>query len=597
MSKTNYIHVDPQVLDRDLFLMTIVAKQVSETPGLEYSYDVELFDRDGSTRATFELTQPTCRANAMDKFIACVTKALPGYGWSRGGMPLNWNGSYLEDFTELLFTWAKGAALVFGADLGEGSGDRGSVKRMMKEYWLSRGQRDGLVSPGHKGIELTPFGRAPGVPLSDGVLVLKDDGTYAKADHSIKHLNSTRQDATYAEVMKALDDILKGRPAGIYFQQYLDSSLANPDVRDIMQQWAGLTLTRHIAPDLLRVEKFMLIYGDAGTGKSIFLRILEKLLKTGWVSMSLSEINMTTLSIAEGKVALLGYDEDNIHKQATGVLKKMTSSEPMLANPKYTPPFQLTTTFMCTFCANQPPHFDEKSEAIAERLVAVRLTKTFRNTEKEIISLDSKIVHHDLAYVIAWAILGARKVFANGGKLKVPSSINIDSVRVAHEGHSIESFKSDLLEFGEGFALTRAEMWEVYVRYTKMYGHKQMAKKMFQQELLRSGSRDFSGLCLLSERQMVQSTPGATYARQTWDPERTGAKTPVLKKLGVKEDLWYGVRVRAGTDLSPDAIGVSALVRDSRGKASFHDADKAVSDPETAQEMATAIEWVEKALN
>lgn len=142
-------------------------------------------------------------------------------------------------------------------------------------------------------------------------------------------------------------------------------------------EWVGFGLKPDYSP-----EKFLLLTGEGRNGKGLYFEILEAFYggatsKDGNISavdlasitgngrFDFSRLDGSLMNI-DGDVAGGSFTSENLSK-----LKKMTGGDYIKIEEKNEPAYDAKNRAKMAFAANEPPRFNERSSAIAERLLHI----------------------------------------------------------------------------------------------------------------------------------------------------------------------------------------------------------------------------------
>lgn len=159
------------------------------------------------------------------------------------------------------------------------------------------------------------------------------------------------------------------------------------------------------------VEKWQVlafIVGVAGSGKSTIIKLLTQFYEPGDVEMLSNNMERTFgISALDPAKKLMAYTCAEVRKdfafdQAT--LQSMVSGEPVQIRTKYKAPYTAKIDIPGVLCGNQPPMWDNVSNALSRRFVFFNFAKYVRNTDTE---LDDKL-KADIAAVMVKGNLAYR---------------------------------------------------------------------------------------------------------------------------------------------------------------------------------------------
>ena len=141
-------------------------------------------------------------------------------------------------------------------------------------------------------------------------------------------------------------------------------------------EWAiGSVLTG----DSKRIQKFLVLYGEAGTGKSTVLRIIEDLF-TGYVktfeAKELGKQNgiFSTAAFATNPLVAIQHDGDLSHIEDNTKLNSIIAHEPIIINEKFKNQYTMSVQSFLFMGTNNPVKITNSKSGIIRRLIDVHPT-------------------------------------------------------------------------------------------------------------------------------------------------------------------------------------------------------------------------------
>ncbi|MBQ2822699.1 MAG: hypothetical protein IJF17_14085 [Thermoguttaceae bacterium] len=187
----------------------------------------------------------------------------------------------------------------------------------------------------------------------------------------------------------------------VKFKRFLESVLQPDDVENFLMA-CGISLIY----ERQKSNVFFVLYGDSGTGKSTFLKILSKINEGTVCSVSLSDfgerfgmVDVTThrVNIVEDMENI--YEGGKVSKREAD-LKKIACGEIIKDGEKYQKATERPALAICFFGANRIPRFADTSEAISDRMRLFLFPNKFRGTEKQNCSIADEIIKDELPGVL-----------------------------------------------------------------------------------------------------------------------------------------------------------------------------------------------------
>ncbi len=414
--------------------------------GLKYILEV--------TKPNGDLLMPPVEIeNPMDttSVVFVLSKAMANvrtlnYGYNN--VPYLWDGHRWADVDD----WLKTLSFSMHGLLRTGEYSSKSSRcfyNTMRSSWLAANR---------KTLALKPFGVCDGIPLRDGVFNVMTNNWLAenvvRLEHrysfdEMKPLNKTYiskgvndwestllalpedenmhvLNARASDVSKCLEQLKNGERENSVLMTFLRSSL-DDDQRLTLQRWFGLHLIVH---RIGNPERMLYMYGLGGNGKGVILRLLRALVTDDAVAtLQLSDLKVSSnLELLIGKVAMVG-SEAKAETTENKTLKTIVSWEEITINPKYRDPFTFQAQCLVTQASNDPPFFNDESDAMVRRVIALAMKFQPTEDKKKIQDIAGKVIKDEYALLIAWALAGAKDILSKG-EFEIPQSILEHSEKV-----------------------------------------------------------------------------------------------------------------------------------------------------------------------
>ncbi len=197
----------------------------------------------------------------------------------------------------------------------------------------------------------------------------------------------------------------------IMWADYLEG--VQPAVADrlLLQKLAGLLLV----PRTYNVAFFL--YGEGGTGKSVFLHVLTHLVgqaNTCCVPLAQFADRFSTWPLTVNLANIVGdMPTENGRGDLTtleGVFKDVCDGAHLPIERKFQDASKAPVLARCIFATNSLPHFSDRSRAIWDRLRIVGFNQRFRETAKENRNLRFDLVRDELPAIFLWAVQGLARL-------------------------------------------------------------------------------------------------------------------------------------------------------------------------------------------
>lgn len=389
------------------------------------------------------------------------------------------------------------------------------------------------------GLKLRAFGNCPGIPFLDSVLAL-NFGHIELIPHAPTNLNTRVIPISAQEAFENYFELNLGLHEDSQLMRFLRSTL-DSDQLIAIRRWFGYHLTSNVLPN---AEKLLYMFGAGGNGKSQILWLIRGLVGAdACAEMRLSDLKIpANLELLVGKLAMIGGEAST--KTELDILKNLVSREPFSCNPKYRDPFKIQPECLISQASNCAPHFDDPSDAMVRRTVALHLKNSFVDREKRIEDLAAKIIEQEYPLLVGFALLGAQEL-SEMGRFDVPESIRKASELAMLGSNPMAAFGS-LLEFGP-FETEERELYQAYKRWRLESGVQPENNATFKEHLVQYASK--------IKRHIEVGKRLSAYTPSEWTTERQ-EKAFVCPPLADSEARPYGYRgIRVADGHFGGAIG------------------------------------------
>lgn len=300
---------------------------------------------------------------------------------------------------------------------------------------------------------------------------LLDIYNYALRPHDASYLSTSQIPVIYSpearcpQWMRFIDEVTEG-----------DARLGM-----LLQEIAGYCLTAETT-----FAKAFIFFGSGANGKSLFTRIISKIIGKD----NVSNIALSTITKQFGLTGLVGkklniIDEISGNYFESNTIKALISGEKMSADVKFRPePLEFHPIVKLIFSVNELPKINDTTPGLYRRFIIVPFNRSFLS--KPDIALEAKLTT-ELTGILNWAIEGLKRLRTQGY-----FSENESTER------AMAMFKSDnspLVEFLESFYVPAGEeearkfpekIGDIYMRYRQYCfenGYRSKALSNFSKEI------------------------------------------------------------------------------------------------------------------
>lgn len=294
-------------------------------------------------------------------------------------------------------------------------------------------------------------------------------------------------------------------PDNSVVQRFLVDFIKNEDDRKMFLQYAGYMLTKDNDQ-----QKFMIIHGQSGIGKSVLLELLTKAVGTeNNSSMKLQDLSERFNShFLNGKLTSIFADLPAEDLKDTSVLKILTGQDVLPAEIKGGRVYNFHPYCKLIYSCNRIPRTrDERSDAYYRRLLILSI-----NERAGYIPNINRELEKDIDTFIFMAVMAYHDMLTGSGKI-FESQNSMDAVyTLRYETDSIQAFIDDrcVIDRNNETRIDRKRLYDYYTDYCQDEQRTPVSKNTFISEMrnrdfdkkYKHGSiRYFSGITVVNEYQ------------------------------------------------------------------------------------------------
>jgi putative DNA primase/helicase len=268
------------------------------------------------------------------------------------------------------------------------------------------------------------------------------------------------------------------------WRNFLDEVLPDPNLQMIVQEWFGYNLTYDTSH-----QKFVIMVGLGGDGKSVIANVLEELLGEANVSsVSLEQFDPSrTFPLYDmiGKLANITREVGDLNKVAEGVLKTVVAGEKMTLERKGRDPSLEKFTAKLTFLTNVVPRFRDRTEGLWRRVLFVPFgvqTLDPKKQNRNLVKGSWWIQSGELQGVMNWALAGMVRLTKRGYFVEPKASLNMKA-EYKEEANPAATFLLENYEIKNGGNLNSNELYSKYAQVIRAQGGTPLGKGLFTREV------------------------------------------------------------------------------------------------------------------
>jgi putative DNA primase/helicase len=320
-------------------------------------------------------------------------------------------------------------------------------------------------------------------------------------------------------------------PAPDCWLAFLDQIWPNDqEAKTALQEWMGYLLTHNT-----RHHKIGLLIGPPRAGKGVVARVVTNVIGKA----NVSNPSLADLSSRFGLWGLIGKslaiipDARLSGKTDQGAvlerLLNISGEDGVLVDRKNLPPLEIRLKCRLMIVTNELPRLHDESNALADRLLIFRFTKSFKGQEDP--DLTEKLLAESPG-ILNWAIEGWSKLHEPGGRFTVPaSSLELLNDFCELTGH-VKPFVWECCLLADNASVLRADLFAAWQEWCRQRNQKPGDRGAFGRDLRaalpnlsdsqrREGGekvRKYVGICLAPEgKKLLEDHNKALAAKKAWE--------------------------------------------------------------------------------
>lgn len=240
---------------------------------------------------------------------------------------------------------------------------------------------------------------------------------------------------------------------------FLNVSLPDKDDQETFWEFLGYCMTADT-----RFQKFVMIKGPGGTGKSVLISLVEDIVgKKNCVSISIQDLNKRFYATSLfGMLLNACADIPSSSMQNIDILKKAVGEDVILYEKKGRDPMKFFSYAKLMFSANEMPmNLDDKTNAYYRRLLVLDMEHIVTPEEKDL-NLKDKLFKEENICIFR-AMVALKSLYDRGSFTESEHSKEIidDLYRRAD---SVKSFLDDCVENAADCHEKRADVFDAYCK-------------------------------------------------------------------------------------------------------------------------------------
>ena len=270
----------------------------------------------------------------------------------------------------------------------------------------------------------------------------------------------------------------------LIFDSWISEAIPDPDDQKMLLQYIGYAMTLRT-----NEQKFLMLCGTGGTGKSTILKQIERILGRENVSGVSLQGLQDRFAPAELflKQANICADIPLTALSEVDMIKKLTGEDTISADRKFKSAFCFKSYARLFFSANDIPiNLSDRSGAFYRRLLILEMRHN-----PEIIDQDlSNKLRSEIPHIITRAV---EEITRSGGRVEVSENCKALVKTAFKNSDSVEAYIDDRLEIDDRYRTNRTVLYSDYSNYCESEGRKAISPNSFYKSLETKGYKQIKG--------------------------------------------------------------------------------------------------------
>lgn len=257
-------------------------------------------------------------------------------------------------------------------------------------------------------------------------------------------------------------------------KHYLESSLPDEADQQTFWQYLGYCMTTDT-----RFQKFLMIKGKGGTGKSVAIALIQHIIGIeNCSSISLQDLNKRFYATGLfGKQLNACADIPCTAMQSVDIIKKAVGEDTLLYEKKGQDPTQFHSYAKLLFSANEMPlNLDDKTNAYYRRLLVLDMNRLVSASEKD--TMLKEKIYKEADYAIHMGIAALKQLYADNHFCESLHSRECIE-ELYRSADSVKAFLDEKICRQKGAKLKRSELYQLYTKFCEENDRQAHGKSVF----------------------------------------------------------------------------------------------------------------------
>ena len=267
-------------------------------------------------------------------------------------------------------------------------------------------------------------------------------------------------------------------------EEFLKFICPEPDSREMLLQFSGYAHTKDVGQ-----QKFLVLLGEGGSGKSTFIRLMEA--SVG--SRNLSNISLTDLQQRFASFGLMGKllnscaDLEISALEDTAIIKKVLGEDKLRAEQKGRDAISFKNYAKLIFSTNELPVVKaEKTNGFYRRLLVLPMNRV---PEKKNPNLLNELLQ-EIDYFVWLSVQALERMYEK--EIIITSAESEKAVaQLRMDSDTVQAFLVESCVLEDGSRIERTELYRNYEKYCEDTDRQSLTKNNFYKSLRVKGYTDF----------------------------------------------------------------------------------------------------------
>lgn len=248
-----------------------------------------------------------------------------------------------------------------------------------------------------------------------------------------------------------------------YWDKFInDLSNGNEEIKNVLQEYAGLTLSNMTGN---RVKKVLLLYGKGDSGKSKFIEILCKMAgDENCINLKMQQLSdRFSMASIYGKRIVFNGDLPNSTLEDPSTLKEITGGDQLSAEFKGKDRFSFSFKGVLMFACNNLPYIKgDTGQHLFDRFLIVPCNNVIPVEQRDPLLIDKLM--KDKNYIFQWALRGLERLIKQNYKFSYAEALEKQKENYMLASDSVRAFVKEGYDI-TGQSTDRIKSTELYKAY------------------------------------------------------------------------------------------------------------------------------------